>query len=42
VSVPHIVLALFDTRTPSDLLESDEGVELVDRTLTRIEHNIFS
>ena len=35
-------LPLLGDRTPSDLLESDEGIELVERTLTRIEHNIFS
>ena len=35
-------LPLFDNRAPSDLLDSDEGIELVERTLTRIEHNIFS
>jgi putative toxin-antitoxin system antitoxin component (TIGR02293 family) len=33
-------LALFDNRTPTDLLATSEGIELVERTLTRIEHNI--
>jgi putative toxin-antitoxin system antitoxin component (TIGR02293 family) len=35
-------LALFDNRAPADLLATDEGLELVERTLTRIEHNIPS
>ena len=35
-------LPLFDNRAPSALLESEEGIELVERTLTRIEHNIPS
>jgi putative toxin-antitoxin system antitoxin component (TIGR02293 family) len=35
-------LPLFENRAPSDLLDSDEGIELVERTLTRIEHNIPS
>jgi putative toxin-antitoxin system antitoxin component (TIGR02293 family) len=35
-------LPLFDNRTPADLLATDEGCDLVERTLTRIEHNIFS
>jgi putative toxin-antitoxin system antitoxin component (TIGR02293 family) len=35
-------LALFDNRAPADLLSTDEGLELVERTLTRIEHNIPS
>ena len=35
-------LALFDNQSPTDLLATDEGIELVERTLTRIEHNIPS
>lgn len=35
-------LALFEHRTPSELLETDEGLKLVEQTLTRIEHNIPS
>ena len=35
-------LALFEDRAPADLLTTDEGIELVERTLTRIEHNIPS
>jgi putative toxin-antitoxin system antitoxin component (TIGR02293 family) len=35
-------LPLFDNRTPAALLESDEGIALVEETLTRIEHNIHS
>jgi len=35
-------LPLFENRAPSELLESDEGIVLVERTLTRIEHNIPS
>jgi putative toxin-antitoxin system antitoxin component (TIGR02293 family) len=35
-------LPLFDNRAPAELLETDEGIELVERTLTRIEHNIPS
>ena len=35
-------LAILQDRTPADLLASDEGIELVERTLTRIEHNIPS
>jgi putative toxin-antitoxin system antitoxin component (TIGR02293 family) len=35
-------LALFGNRAPADLLETDEGIDLVERTLTRIEHNIPS
>jgi putative toxin-antitoxin system antitoxin component (TIGR02293 family) len=33
-------LALFDSQTPTELLATSEGIELVERTLTRIEHNI--
>jgi putative toxin-antitoxin system antitoxin component (TIGR02293 family) len=35
-------LALFDYQTPAELLATSEGIELVERTLTRIEHNIPS
>jgi len=35
-------LALFENRTPTDLLATDEGVALVERALARIEHNIPS
>jgi putative toxin-antitoxin system antitoxin component (TIGR02293 family) len=35
-------LQLFENRAPSELLETDEGIVLVERTLTRIEHNIPS
>jgi putative toxin-antitoxin system antitoxin component (TIGR02293 family) len=35
-------LPLFEDRAPSELLETDEGLQLVERTLTRIEHNIPS
>jgi len=35
-------LALFNNRPPTDLLATDEGVELVERTLNRIERNIPS
>lgn len=35
-------LALFDNRTPTELLVTSEGIDLVERTLTRIEHNIPS
>ena len=35
-------LPLFNNRTPSELLETDEGLALVEQTLTRIEHNIPS
>jgi len=35
-------LPLFGNRTPSELLETEEGAALVEQTLTRIEHNIPS
>ena len=35
-------LAILENRTPTELRSSDEGTELVERTLTRIEHNIPS
>jgi putative toxin-antitoxin system antitoxin component (TIGR02293 family) len=35
-------LAILEDRTPAELLVSDEGIELVERTLSRIEHNIPS
>lgn len=33
---------LFENRSPSELLTTDEGIQKVDDILTRIEHNIFS
>jgi len=33
-------LPLLGNRAPADLLATDEGIEVVERTLTRIEHNI--
>jgi putative toxin-antitoxin system antitoxin component (TIGR02293 family) len=33
-------LPLFENRSPQDLLETDEGLVLVEQTLTRIEHNL--
>ncbi|HXM43453.1 MAG: MbcA/ParS/Xre antitoxin family protein [Bryobacteraceae bacterium] len=35
-------LALFDNQPPMELLATSEGIERVERTLTRIEHNIPS
>ena len=35
-------LPLLDNRAPSELLNSDEGIQRVEEILTRIEHNIFS
>ena len=35
-------LAILGNRTPTELLSSSEGIALVERTLTRIEHNIPS
>ena len=35
-------LPFLENRAPSDLLATDEGIELVEQTLTRIEHNIPS
>jgi putative toxin-antitoxin system antitoxin component (TIGR02293 family) len=35
-------LPFFKSRAPQDLLETDEGLKLVEQTLTRIEHNIPS
>ena len=35
-------LPILENRTPTELLASEEGIELVERTLTRIEHNIPS
>jgi putative toxin-antitoxin system antitoxin component (TIGR02293 family) len=35
-------LPLFDNRTPSEMLETEEGKALVEQTLLRIEHNIPS
>ena len=39
LSTPLLIL---ENRTPTELLATDEGIELVERTLTRIEHNIPS
>ena len=36
-STPLVILG---NRTPTELLASSEGTALVERTLTRIEHNI--
>jgi putative toxin-antitoxin system antitoxin component (TIGR02293 family) len=35
-------LPLLDNRAPAELLSSEEGIQIVERTLTRIEHNIPS
>jgi putative toxin-antitoxin system antitoxin component (TIGR02293 family) len=35
-------LPSLDNRAPTELLASEEGIEIVERTLTRIEHNIPS
>ena len=35
-------LPIFGNHAPADLLVTDDGCELVERTLTRIEHNIPS
>jgi putative toxin-antitoxin system antitoxin component (TIGR02293 family) len=35
-------LPLLENHAPSELLNSDEGIQRVDEILTRIEHNIFS
>ena len=35
-------LAILGNRTPAELLASNEGIALVEQTLTRIEHNIPS
>jgi putative toxin-antitoxin system antitoxin component (TIGR02293 family) len=35
-------LAIFGDRTPTELLATNEGLALVEQTLTRIEHNIPS
>jgi putative toxin-antitoxin system antitoxin component (TIGR02293 family) len=35
-------LPFLENRAPADLLATDEGIELVEQTLTRIEHNIPS
>ena len=35
-------LEVLGNRTPTELLASNEGIALVERTLTRIEHNIPS
>ena len=35
-------LPLFENRSPQHMLATDEGLTLVEQTLTRIEHNIPS
>ena len=35
-------LAILENRPPTDLLASEEGIEIVERTLTRIEYSIPS
>ena len=35
-------LDILRNRTPTELLASNDGLELVEQTLTRIEHNIPS
>jgi putative toxin-antitoxin system antitoxin component (TIGR02293 family) len=35
-------LALLGNQTPAELLATNEGIAVVERTLTRIEHNIPS
>jgi putative toxin-antitoxin system antitoxin component (TIGR02293 family) len=35
-------LQYFGGRAPSELLETEEGTRLVEQTLSRIEHNVFS
>ena len=35
-------LAAFGNRAPAELLASNDGIALVEQTLTRIEHNIPS
>ena len=35
-------LPLFGGRSPAQVLEQEEGVDLVEQVLTRIEHNISS
>ena len=35
-------LEILGNRTPTELLASNEGIALVEQTLTRIEHNIPS
>ncbi|MGD0776091.1 MAG: MbcA/ParS/Xre antitoxin family protein [Candidatus Solibacter sp.] len=35
-------LAILENRTPAELLSNDEGIELIEQTLTRIAHNIPS
>jgi putative toxin-antitoxin system antitoxin component (TIGR02293 family) len=35
-------LPLYSNRSPQELLETDEGLALVERTLTQIEHNLPS
>jgi putative toxin-antitoxin system antitoxin component (TIGR02293 family) len=35
-------LPMFENHAPSELLNSDEGIQRVEEILTRIEHNVFS
>jgi putative toxin-antitoxin system antitoxin component (TIGR02293 family) len=35
-------LPFFSNRSPQELMETDEGLALVEETLTRIEHNLPS
>jgi len=35
-------LPIFGNRAPCELLETQEGLKLIEQTLTRIEHNIPS
>lgn len=35
-------LPWLDNRAPAELLSSEEGIQVVEQTLTRIEHNIPS
>ncbi len=35
-------LPLFDDRSPSEILQEPGGIDLIEQTLTRIEHNIPS
>lgn len=35
-------LPFFDGRAPSEPLEAGDGIGLVEQTLSRLEHNVFS
>jgi putative toxin-antitoxin system antitoxin component (TIGR02293 family) len=39
---PSTPLGLFDNQAPTELLAASEGIDLVEQTLTRIEHNFPS